>query len=79
MQTAGVCDRSQDGIHWVTLCRFDDKYPCRSYSGPNIPCERRLAYMEISEFKVVTLWPGFEIREYARPHDDFSVTLRGFN
>ena len=34
--------------HLVTLCRFDDKPEVGSYSGPFIPCERRLDNMEIS-------------------------------
>ena len=46
----GSCDRPQTGravYILATLCRFDSKHACRSYSGPFIPCERRLAYMEI--------------------------------
>ena len=35
----------------VTLCRFDDKVASRSKSGPIIPCERRLAYLEILEIQ----------------------------
>ena len=39
----------------VTLCRFDDKLGLVAYLGPFIPCERRLAHMEI---------PGIQGRAY---------------
>ena len=35
------------GVHMVTLYRFDHKTGLGSYSGPFIPCERRLRFMEI--------------------------------
>ena len=47
------------GLHLVTLCRFDSKPMAKVYLGPFIPCERRLALMEILEFKVVVLRPRF--------------------
>ena len=64
-------------VHPVTLCRFDHKPPRRPKTGPFIPTERRLANMEISEFKVVTFGPLFGNREYDRPHDTFWSTLSG--
>ena len=43
----------------VTLCHFDDKLASRSYSEPFIPCERRLADMEIWEFQGRDFEAGF--------------------
>ena len=45
---SGDRPRATQIVHiWVTLCRFDDKPWYGSYSGPFIPCQRRLADMEI--------------------------------
>ena len=63
------------GVHPVTLCRFDSKTCPRPKTGPFIPTQRRLAILEISEFKVVTFGPCFGNREYDRPHDTISSTL----
>ena len=40
--------------HLVTLRRFDSKHQPMGQNGPLIPCERRLAKMEIWEFQEVT-------------------------
>ena len=50
---------SRKGDILVTLCRFDDKLPCRSKTGPFIPCERRLADMEILEIQGRDFWRRF--------------------
>ena len=55
----------------VTLCRFDDKPWPEPLLGPFIPCERRLATMEISVFQGRDLWTGFWNRDYGRPHEHF--------
>ena len=48
-------------------------------SGPLIPCERRLAKTDFSEFQEVTFGALFGNRDYARPFGDFSVTLGRFD
>ena len=42
--------------HLATLRHFDHKLPGTALLGPLIPCERRLAIMEISEFQEVNSW-----------------------
>ena len=63
----------------ATLRHFDHKVRPRVKIGPLIPCERRLALMEISEFQELTSWTRFVNRDYDRPFRVFSVTLRGFD
>ena len=47
-------------VHFlVTLRRFDDKPAPRSYSGPFIPCERRLRDMEIPGIQGRDIRAGF--------------------
>ena len=70
--TYGVCTLS-------TLRRFDNKYSRRVKTGPLIPCERRLAIMEIQENQEVTLEAVFEYRDYDRPFLDILVTLPRFD
>ena len=43
----------------VTLCRFDDKYSPKPKTGPFIPCERRLAILEIVEIQGRDFVAGF--------------------
>ena len=59
---AGVLTPSPYAPMWdilATLCRFDSKYRAGSYSGPFIPCERRLANMEIWEIQGRAFRGGF--------------------
>ena len=50
------------GVHILaTLCRFDSFMDGRSYPGPFIPWERRLAYMEIREIQGRDIEAGFLI------------------
>ena len=43
-----TCHPWDNNVHLLaTLCRFDHKPAGRSYLGPFIPCQRRLAIMEI--------------------------------
>ena len=50
------------GVHiWATLCRFDEFEHLGSYSGPFIPCERRLSISGILEIQGRGLWTGFLI------------------
>ena len=43
----------------VTLCRFDSKPLVEAKTGPFIPCERRLAVMEIWEIQGHDFWTSF--------------------
>ena len=63
----------------ATLRHFDNKvhYPVKY--DPLIPCERRLANIEIPEFQEVTSEARFENRDYDRPYRHFSVTLCRFD
>ena len=61
--------------HLVTLCRFDGIYPADAYLRPFIPCERRLANIEILEIQGRGFTAGFWNRDYARPHALFPSTL----
>ena len=54
-----------------TLRHFDSKVCRGPKTGPLIPCERRLAEMEFSEFQEVTSWARFENRDYDRPFGEF--------
>ena len=67
------------GVHSATLRHFDNKLSCPVNYGPLIPCERRLAILEISEFQEVTFEARFGIRDYDRPYVTFQVTLRRFD
>ena len=60
----------------ATLCRFDDNMSLGSKIGPFIPCERRLAKVEILEIQGRGLSTAFWNRDYGRPHRTFPVTLR---
>ena len=59
----------------MTLRRFDIKPGPPVKTGPLIPCRRRLAEMEISEFQEVTFETLSEDRDYDRPFRHFSATL----
>ena len=63
----------------ATLRHFDIKLEVRAILGPLIPCERRLANMEIQEIQEVTSWTRFENRDYGRPFRAFWVTLSRFD
>ena len=63
----------------ATLRRFDTKVSFRPQNDPLIPCERRLAKPEISEFQEVTFEARFGIRDYDRPFVEFLVTLCRFD
>ena len=60
MRARGYCDVRQlvavPGIPWLvhtltTLCRFDHKTMAEPKTGPFIPSQRRLGYMEILEIQ----------------------------
>ena len=63
----------------ATLRHFDTFHGRRPLLGPLIPCERRLANMEIWEIQEVTSRPRFGNRDYGRPFSDILVTLPGFD
>ena len=63
----------------VTLRRFDIKVGPMVKKRPLIPCERRLAKVEILENQEVTFGGRFGNRDYGRPYDTILVTLRGFD
>ena len=67
------------GVHLATLRRFDIKVQGMVENGPLIPCQRRLAEMEISVFQELTSGARFGNRDYGRPFTYFSVTLPGFD
>ena len=71
--------RVRGGAHLVTLRHSDNKLGSRVKMDPLIPCERRLAEMEIQEFQEVTFEARFGNRDYERPYGDILVTLRGFD
>ena len=71
--------RVQGGAHLATLRHFDSKLEGMVIFGPLIPCERRLAIMEIPEFQELTFGARFVNREYDRPFGHISVTLCGFD
>ena len=68
-------ERYSRGAHLATLCRFDSIPRANALLGPFIPCERRLAYMEIWEIQGRAFQTGFLNREYGRPHQPNMVTL----
>ena len=51
--------RDTRGAHLVTLCRFDELYWPEPLLGPFIPCERRLALLEILEIQGRDFIAGF--------------------
>ena len=55
-------------VHLATLRHFDTKLLRLVKYGPLIPCERRLALLEISEFQEATFEPRFGNRDYDRPY-----------
>ena len=59
----------------ATLRHFDSKVHGSGQIGPLIPCERRLANTEFSEFQELTFEARFENRDYDRPFETFLVTL----
>ena len=63
----------------MTLHHFDSKSRPTAKTGPLIPCERRLAKMEILEFQEVTFGGRFGNRDYDRPFLTYLVTLRRFD
>ena len=65
--------------HLSTLRHFDSKHSRVGQNGPIIPCERRLAKVEISENQEVTFDTRFGNRDYDRPFDTFLSTLCGFD
>ena len=65
--------------HLATLRHFDTNVGRQAILGPLIPCERRLAKREIPEFQEVNSGTLFGNRDYDRPFDYFSVTLRRFD
>ena len=65
--------------HPVTLRHFDSKLGSMGQNGPIIPCERRLANMEIWENQELTFRGRFGNRDYGRPFRDILVTLCGFD
>ena len=78
MVRGGICAH---GVVYIlaTLRRFDSKVQGTGQNSPFIPCERRLAEMEISEFQELTFEACFVNRDYDRPFSDILVTLRGFD
>ena len=66
-------------VHLATLRRFDSKVGSMVKMALIIPCERRLANMEIPENQELTFGARFGNRDYDRPYDTFLVTLRGFD
>ena len=62
-----------------TLRHFDNKVQGMGDYDPLIPCERRLANMEISEFQELTFEARFGNRDKWRPFRHILVTLRGFD
>ena len=78
----GVSDRTlrvTKRAHPATLRHFDHKVQLPVKYGPLIPCERRLAILEISEYQEVTFEARFGYRDYERPYGDISVTLCRFD
>ena len=63
----------------ATLRHFDTFMPGTVKMGPLIPCERRLAKSEISEFQEVISGARFANRDYDRPFHDILVTLPAFD
>ena len=63
----------------ATLRHSDNKVHGAVKMALLIPCERRLANMEIPEFQEVTLRGRFGNRDYDRPFTRFLVTLSGFD
>ena len=58
----GSCSRPPSTLDMyilVTLCRFDSFIGLRSFMGPFIPCERRLAISGFLEIQGRGLWTGF--------------------
>ena len=69
--TVGVSDRPLRvpvGVHLVTLRRFDTKHGCMVKMALIIPCERRLANMEIWENQEPTFRARFGNGDYDRPY-----------
>ena len=63
----------------ATLRHFERKVRPWVKMASLIPCERRLAKMEISLFQELTFGARFGNRDYGRPFTHFSVTLRCFD
>ena len=79
VRVEGVSDTDPGVTFRSTLRHFDNKHGREAYLGPLIPCERRLAKMEILENQEVTLRTRFEYRDYGRPFTNFLVTLGRFD
>ena len=71
--------RDQGCAHSATLRHFDHNVTCMVKYDPLIPCERRLAKLEIPEIQEVTFETRFEYRDYDRPFHAFSMTLGRFD
>ena len=63
----------------ATLRHFDSNTGPWVKTGPLIPCERRLAVLEIPENQEVTSGAVFENRDYDRPFHEKVVTLGRFD
>ena len=63
----------------ATLRHFDIEHGLWVKTAPLIPCERRLAKIEISVFQEATFGIRFENRDYGRPYGTILVALRGFD
>ena len=81
-----ACCRCQGGIWTVpgvyilaTLRRFDYNPSSMVQNDPLIPCERRLAKMEIWEFQELTFGPVLGNRDYDRPFTHILVTHGRFD
>ena len=70
-------------VPWVytlaTLRHFDTKVPGMPQNDPLIPCERRLPKVEIPENQELAFGARFGYRDYDRPFQTYSVTLRPFD
>ena len=62
----------------ATLHHFDHNVRPMVKMASLIPCERRLAKMEIPEMQEVTFGARFGNREHGRPFRHILVTLRRF-
>ena len=71
--------RDIGGVHIGDTSSFDNKVCLTVKTGPLIPCERRLAKLEISENQEATFRAVLANRDYDRPFDTFWSTLRHFD
>ena len=82
MTSGGICDHFayvQWCAHLATLHHFDHKVLSMVKMARLIPCERRLAEMEISKYQEATFRARFGNGDYDRPYRHFLATLRHFD